>query len=108
MDNGPEGPILSPRSYQSLSKTIYHLTLVCWAIAVNDEDIYKIFFGKLKQTKKSDPDYETALMSIEEFNDYNFEDVRNLCIFKNVKELMNKSLCFTIRAERQNIAFDLL
>jgi hypothetical protein len=48
------------------------LTLVCWSIAVNDEDNYNSFFAKLKQTKESDPDYETALMSIDEFSDYNF------------------------------------
>ena len=47
-------------------------------------------------------------MAVEEFSDYNFQDVRNLCIFKNVKEFMNKSLCFAIKAERQNLAFDLL
>jgi hypothetical protein len=60
MENGLDGPILSPRSYRSLSKTIYYLALVCKAIAVNDEDNYKIFFEKLKQTKESDPDYDTA------------------------------------------------
>lgn len=60
MENGPDGPILSPRSYHSLSKTIYFSSLVCQAIAVNDEDIYNIFFEKLKKTKESDPDYETA------------------------------------------------
>lgn len=108
MDNGPDGLILSPRSYESLSKTIYYLTLVCWAIAVNDENIYNIFLEKLKQRKESDSEYETAQLSIREFSGYSFEDVRNLCIFRNVKELMNKSLCFAIKAERQNIAFDLL